>query len=228
MSFDAIAPWYRTLETIAFGADLQRARVACLGEISTPRRALIVGEGNGRFLSELLRRHPNIAVDCVDASERMLELARRQIERRLPVDATHVRFLRHDITSWTPPEASYDLIVTHFFLDCFSEARIADIVNRLSRAATPNAIWLLADFFVSAQGFARVRAGLWVSAMYRFFQFTSGIEARELVDPSPFLRGIGFVLASQHSFRSGMVKSQLWRNTGILPVRPADMMSAVL
>ncbi|MEA3093198.1 MAG: hypothetical protein QOJ04_4540 [Caballeronia sp.] len=227
MSFDFIAPAYRTLETVAFGGALQRARVACLDEIGLPRRALIVGEGNGRFLCELLRRHPNIAVDCVDESQKMLELARQRIERRLPADAARVRFLRHDIKSWTPPEASYDLIVTHFFLDCFSEARIVDIVNRLSRAATPNATWLLADFSVPAQGFARIRAGLWLAAMYRFFQFTAGIEATELDDPSRFLRGVGFALARQHLFRSGMVKSELWRNTGILPVRPADMMSAV-
>jgi ubiquinone/menaquinone biosynthesis C-methylase UbiE len=211
VSFDSIAPAYRTLETIAFGGALQRARVACLGEIGTPRRALIVGEGNGRFLCELLQLSPNIAVDCVDESQKMLELARQRIERRLPADAARVRFLRHDITSWTPPEASYDLIVTHFFLDCFSEARIADIVNRLSRAATPNATWLLADFCMPAGAFARIRAGLWLAAMYRFFRFTSGIEARELADPSPFLRAAGFALVRQHLFRSGMVKSQLWR-----------------
>jgi ubiquinone/menaquinone biosynthesis C-methylase UbiE len=227
VSFDSIALAYRTLETIAFGGALQRARIACLDEIGTPRRALIVGEGNGRFLCELLRRHPSIEVDCVDASQRMLDLARQRIERRLPADAAHVRFLQHDITSWMPPEAPYDLIVTHFFLDCFSEARIANIVNRLSRAATPNATWLLADFCMPAGAFARIRAGLWLAAMYRFFRFTSRIEATELVDPSPFLRGVGFALARQHLFRSGIVKSQLWRNTGILPVRPADMMSAV-
>jgi ubiquinone/menaquinone biosynthesis C-methylase UbiE len=211
VSFDSIAPAYRTLETIAFGDALQRARVACLGEIGTPRRALIVGEGNGRFLCELLRRHSNIEVHCVDASQRMLDLARERIERRLPADAAHVRFLQHDITSWTPPEAPYDLIVTHFFLDCFSETRITDIVNRLSRAATPNATWLLADFCMPAGAFARIRAGLWLAAMYRFFRFTSGIEARALDDPSPFLRTAGFALVTQHLFRGGMVKSELWR-----------------
>jgi hypothetical protein len=110
-----------------------------------------------------------------------------------------------------PPEASYDLIVTHFFLDCFSEARITDIVNRLSRAATPNATWLLADFCMPAGAFARIRAGLWLAAMYRFFRFTSGIEARALDDPSSFLRTAGFALVTQHLFRGGMVKSELWR-----------------
>jgi ubiquinone/menaquinone biosynthesis C-methylase UbiE len=212
VSFDSIAPAYRTLETIAFGGDLQRARVACLGEIGSPRGALIVGEGNGRFLCELLRRHPNMAVDCVDESRRMLELARRGIKRQLPAEATRVRFLRHDITSWTPPEASYDLIVTHFFLDCFSENRVVDIVNRLARAATPNATWLLADFCVPVPGFARIRAGLWMAAMYRFFRIAAGIEATELADPSPFLRAAGFDLFRQNLFRSGMVKSELWRS----------------
>jgi len=226
VSFDSIAPAYRMLETIAFGGDLQRARVACLGEIGLPRRALIVGEGNGRFLCELLRLHPNLEVDCVDASQRMLELARQRIERELPARANQINFVPQDISAWSPPGHQFDLIVTHFFLDCFSETRIAEIVAKLSRAADMNAFWLLADFCIPARGAARLRAGLWLSAMYRFFRITVGIEATELADPSPFLREAGFALASQHLFRSGMVKSELWRNIGISPVRPADMLSA--
>ena len=211
MSFNAIAPWYRTLETIAFGADLQRARVACLGELVSPRRALIVGEGNGRFLCELLRRHSDLEVDCVDASRRMLELARQRIERELPDRTNRINFFPQDIASWSSPEHQFDLIVTHFFLDCFPENRLAEIVAKLSRAATSSATWLLADFCIPPGGFARWRAGLWLAAMYRFFQFTAGIEATELGDPSPFLRTAGFTLERQHLFRRGMVKSELWR-----------------
>lgn len=216
MSFDAVAPWYRALEAIAFGGVLQRSRVACLPEIGSPRSALIVGEGNGRFLCELLRGQPGLEIVCVDASERMLRLAENRIRSEFPTGAHRVRFFCADIASWSPPEHQFDLIVTHFFLDCFSGDRLADIVNRLSRAAMPNATWLLADFCMPAAGFARVRAGLWLAAMYRFFQITAGIEAKELEDPSPFLRAAGFALAGQHLFRSGMVKSELWRKTGIL------------
>jgi ubiquinone/menaquinone biosynthesis C-methylase UbiE len=211
VSFDVIAPGYRALETVAFGEDLQRARVACLGEIGSPRRALIVGEGNGRFLCELLLAHPQLEIDCVDASERMLRLARARLERQLPGRLDHVRFLQRDITSWSPPEHQFDLIVTHFFLDCFPENRLADIVKKLSRAATPDAAWLLADFCIPAGGFARVRAGLWLAAMYRFFQSAAGIEADELVDAAPFLQAEGFSMARQHLSRKGMLKSELWR-----------------
>jgi ubiquinone/menaquinone biosynthesis C-methylase UbiE len=213
VSFDAIAPWYRTLETIAFRDALQRARVACLGEIGAPRRALVVGEGNGRFLCELIRAYPEIQVDCVDASERMLELAQQRIEREVPARMNRVSFSGQDITSWPPPEHQFDLIVTHFFLDCFPESRMAEVVAKLSRAAAPNATWLLSDFCVPAGGFARWRAGVWLAAMYRFFQFTAGIEATELVDPSPFLGAEGFARVRQHLFRQGMLKSEIWRRT---------------
>jgi cyclopropane fatty-acyl-phospholipid synthase-like methyltransferase len=213
VSFDAIALWYRALETIAFGGALQRARIACLEEIEAPRRALIVGEGNGRFLRELVRRHPAIEVDCVDASERMLRLAQQRIERELPDSLNRIRFLQRDITSWTPAQPAYDLIVTHFVLDCFRKAQVADVVGRLAGAATTKAIWLLADFRIPPEGFGRARARVWLAAMYRFFQVTAGIEAVALVDPSPFLCAGGFSLARQHLFRHGMVKSQLWRRT---------------
>jgi hypothetical protein len=113
--------------------------------------------------------------------------------------------------SWSAPEQRFDLIVTHFFLDCFSERGVAEIVATLSRAAMVNATWLLADFCVPAEGFARLRGRVWLAGMYRFFQFTAGIEARELCDPSPFLRAAGFVSAKRYLFRSRMVKSELWR-----------------
>ncbi len=207
MSFDAVAPWYRTLETVAFGNALQRARVACLNEIGSPRRALVVGEGNGRFLRELLTRHPSIQIHCIDASERMLQLAQRRVERH----AGRVRFQRRDITSWTPTAGEYDLIVTHFFLDCFSQDQLREVVTKLSRAATPNAAWLLADFRVPPQTFAGLHARAWLVTMYSFFRILAGIDARELVDPSPFLRAAGFSRASQLLSRYGMLKSELWR-----------------
>jgi ubiquinone/menaquinone biosynthesis C-methylase UbiE len=225
VSFDSVAPWYRTLETIAFGGVLQRCRIACLDKLQNPRRALIVGEGNGRFLCELLRTHPDIEVECVEASERMLSLARQRIERELPDRVDRVRFLHQDITSWPAPERHYDLIVTHFVLDCFPESQLTEIVRKLSRAATDDASWLLADFRVPDKGTARFRARLWLTAMYGFFRLTTGIEATELIDPAPFVRSEKFVLAQQHLFQRGMLKSELWRkiSPGSAGCQPAHL-----
>lgn len=210
MSFDAIAPWYGALETVAFGNALQQARVACLGEIGSPRRALIVGEGNGRFLAALLQRQPLIKIDCVDSSKRMLDLARRHVMETVPDEISRVEFLHQDVTTWTPQDR-YDLIVTHFVLDCFRTEQVGRIIAKLAQAAAPNAIWLLADFRVPNDGLARGHAWSWLAVMYWFFRCVAGIEARELVDPSPFLRAEAFVLERQELFRFGMLKSELWR-----------------
>jgi ubiquinone/menaquinone biosynthesis C-methylase UbiE len=211
VSFDAIAPWYRTLERIAFGDDLQRCRVACLSEIASPRRALIVGEGDGRFLVELLRLHPEVEVDCIDSSERMLQLARKRIGEESGDGRDRVRFQHQDVTSWNPPEREYDLVVTHFVLDCFPASALTGIIQKLARAATGDAIWLLADFCVPGKGMSRLRARAWLATMYLFFRVTARIQARELIDPTPVLRAEGFWLARQHLFRRGMLKSETWR-----------------
>ena len=210
MNFDLVAPWYETLERIAFGDDLQRCRVAYLGEINPPGRVLIAGEGNGRFLCELLRRYPEIEVDCLDASKRMLQLERRRIEQELPASFERVRFIHTDIRPWSAPEHQYDLIVTHFFLDCFQEPNLIDVIKTLARTAAKDATWLVSEFSIPEKGIGRIQARCWLGTMYWFFRVTTGIEASELIDYTAFLDEKGFHVVRQHFFRQGMLKSELW------------------
>ena len=157
MSFDRVAPHYRWLETLVFGNQLQQARVAFVREIEAPLRILIVGEGNGRFLAELMRTgEPR--VDCVEMSARMIALARKQVP-----DA-HVNFIQADIRDLTLRQAHYDLIVSHFFFDCFTEGALAEIIARLANAAAPECAmvgrrFLLSDARLASLASARVDRG---------------------------------------------------------------------
>ena len=205
MNFDRVAPHYRWLETLAFGNQLQEARTAFVREIPSPRRVLILGEGNGRFVAEFVRAHPAAAVDCIEASERMIELAQQR------VNAPQVHFIHANVRD-TPLEAgTYDLIVTHFFLDCFADAELCEVVEKLAAAATMDASWLLADFRLPNSGWRRFHASLWIWAMYLFFRLTSEVQTRRLDDPSPCLRESGFECVRQQRSRFGMIKSELWR-----------------
>lgn len=211
MSFDRIARYYRLLETIAFGQQLQRARVCWIDQVPVPKRVLIVGEGNGLFLCELLRVYPNITVDCIDASEEMLNLARARVLATRPESFAQIHFLHHDILNWSPRD-SYDLLITHFFLDCFPRTEMKTIIDKLTEAAAPKAAWLLADFSIPAEGmFARMHSKLWVRMMYWFFRSVARISADQLVDPSPCLQRNEFVRASCEVSCRRMVKSELWR-----------------
>jgi ubiquinone/menaquinone biosynthesis C-methylase UbiE len=204
VNFDWLAPHYRWLEAITFGNRLQEARVAFLRQIDSPQRVLVVGEGNGRFLQEFVATYPQAQVDCIEASSPMIALAQDRIGRAV------VRFLKQDIRTVALPPACYNLLVTHFVLDCFSEAVVREIVGKLARAATPVASWLLADFDEPASGWSRGYAKCWIWLMYKFFRLTTRIDARRLVDPSAFLVESGFNCRSRRSIRCGMVKSEWW------------------
>src|SRR6202008_2184922 len=77
--FDLLAPHYRWMEWMLAGPKLQRCRTAFLHAIPSPQSVLLLGEGNGRLLVELLRRYPGAQVTCVDASARMLGCARARL-----------------------------------------------------------------------------------------------------------------------------------------------------
>jgi ubiquinone/menaquinone biosynthesis C-methylase UbiE len=205
VNFDRIAPHYRWLETLVFGHQLQQARIAFVREIESPRRVLSVGEGNGRFLAEFVRSHPGTAVDCIEASGRMIELARaRNPDGR-------VNFIHGDVRDVSFEAGCYDLIITHFFLDCFAVAALGEVVQKLARAATADAGWLLADFRVPVSSWKNFHAQLWIRAMYFFFRLTSGLQAQRLDDPAPFLKAAGFECVRQRLARFGMIKSEFWR-----------------
>jgi ubiquinone/menaquinone biosynthesis C-methylase UbiE len=208
VNFDRVAPFYRSVETIAFGNALQRARIRWLRAIPSPGRALIVGEGNGRFVSELLKLHPGVEIDCVDASAAMLKLAGACLAQD-SVTPPAVRFLQRDVREWTTTER-YDLIVTHFVLDCFEAVEVKMVVEKLARVATADATWLLADFTAPQSTFARMHAKAWLRAMYFFFRLTAGLRTIELVDPTADLTAQDFTCRARELSRFGMLKSELW------------------
>jgi ubiquinone/menaquinone biosynthesis C-methylase UbiE len=205
VNFDLVAPHYRWLEKIVFGPRLQIARMAFVRQLSPPRRVLVVGEGDGRFLAEFVKLHPETEITCVEASPRMLELARKRT-------AGHpVHFLRATLEGAELPEGYYDLVVTHFFLDCFPEKTLPEIVARLARATGPQAQWLIAEFQEPVGGWLRLpRRGL-IRFMYFFFRLCAGIEGRRLIDYRPLLRANGFELSSSAGSPNDMIRSELWR-----------------
>jgi ubiquinone/menaquinone biosynthesis C-methylase UbiE len=208
VNFDRVAPYYRWLERLVFGDQLQQARIAFVRQIDPPRRALVVGEGNGRFLVALLHAHRDVRVDCVEASARMIELARVQ------AGDERVQFIQADILETSLPENSFDLVVTHFFLDCFAERSLRQVIEKLSRAATRDATWLIADFCEPPRRWRRLRTRALIATMYAFFRAVSGIQARRLVDYAPYLRAEGFALTNDLLSPNEIIRSQVWRRRG--------------
>ena len=201
MNCDPIARWYRWFEYAGFGRALERRREAFLSDVADARRVLTLGDGDGRALEKLLAAAPHARVDYIDVSARMLQLARAR------AGAEHVNYRCQDARAARLPAAEYDVIVTHFFLDCFDETDLEPLVARLADAATPQARWLISEF----------RGNGWlVRTLYFFFRIATGLRTRRLVDHHPLLKRHGFRLLRREEAWHGLLASELWTGDAFL------------
>lgn len=212
MSFDTLAPVYRPLEWVLAGRLLQQCRTAFLPQLQGCRRALLLGEGPGRFLGELISACPDLEVTVLERSPGMIREAERVLA---PGQRERVRFEAVEIRNWRPASAPYDLVASHFFLDCFQAQDVARIIERVARATSPHAHWLVSDFRMPRRGWRRIRARLIHGIMYAFFRSATDVSARQVTPPDSYLRAAGFRVQGRQHFNFGLLYAAWWRRNGL-------------
>ena len=216
------------------GQNCKRCRTAFLNSIPPPPRALLIGEGNGRFLVPFRRAFPAAQCVCVDASAVMLERARRSL-KAAGLSDENVEFVRVDVLQW-PEELrtadfsgwrisesgiKFDLLVTNFVLDCFRPEQLAELVGRPGRIGQVSPVgdgwWRISP--EPASGLGKWRARLILEGMYLFFGWATALPAERLTPPDELLAKNGFVLKERRVFDWGLLHSDLWQrnDTGNTP-----------
>jgi ubiquinone/menaquinone biosynthesis C-methylase UbiE len=196
------------LEYATFGLALEHARFDFLSHAADARRVLILGEGDGRFLAQLLlrNRHANVAV--IESSGRMIQLARQRVPAR---ERSRVEFYQVDAVSEPWPDGLFDLAVSHFFLDVLDCRDAEAVIFKVSALLSPGAGWLVSEF-QEPPGTVRGRhARLWLRAMYGFFSLTTGLCTQKLPHYREMLESNGFVEIEHRERRLGLIRSQVWR-----------------
>jgi ubiquinone/menaquinone biosynthesis C-methylase UbiE len=208
-NFDGIARPYRWLEYLTLGPLLQRCRTHFLGDLLDRRQALILGDGDGRFTARLLQANAEIQVTAVDTSARMLGLLRTRCDAsdaRLRLKTIQQNALEY------APRASTDLIVSHFFLDCLTQAEVDTLIPRLTRYTAPDTLWLVSDFRIPTNGL-RLPARFFVRTLYFAFRVLTGLRTTRLPDHAGPLTGAGFRRIADHKSLGGLLITELWRKT---------------
>jgi SAM-dependent methyltransferase len=207
--FDRLAGAYRWLEYLSFGPILERCRCHYLPQLAACRSALILGDGDGRFTARLLQSNPKIQIAAIDLSAAMLAA----LQKRAAEHASRVTIHQADLRAWSPPSgAQYDLVATHFFLDCLSTPEVAALVQRIRPALAPRALWVLSDFAIPATLFGRAVAAPLVAALYRAFRLLTGLPVQSLPDHRAALTAAGFTLQSSLARLNGLLVSELWQS----------------
>ena len=206
-SYDRAAPWYALLDRAAFGPVLRRCRHRFLPDAVTATRVLAFGDGEGHFVAALLARAPEAHVTAVDFSRVMLDRLAARV-RRLGA-SSRLECVHADARAFVAPQGDYDLVVTHFVLDCLSTDEIEDLVLRTTRVLTSDARWIVSEFAIPpgrAQPFAR---GL-IAVLYTAQRWLTGLDVSQLPDHASALRRHGFVLSRVHTQLAGVVRAELW------------------
>jgi ubiquinone/menaquinone biosynthesis C-methylase UbiE len=211
-NFNRIAKPYRWLEYLTFGKALENCRDHYLPQLLDRRNALILGDGDGRFTSKLLAANADIKVLAIDISTTMLELLRQRSETTTPNASTRLRTLNANALTFPleNPEASYDLVVTHFFLDCLTPPELDSLIARINPTLPPEALWLISDFRIP-NGIMRLLTKLLIRSLYLAFRLLTGLRTNHLPDYATSLTNAGLTrIAHQHRL-FGILTTELWQ-----------------
>jgi len=205
VSFCRFARAYNFLEKLVFKDALEKTRFACLDSIAEAKRILLLGEGDGRFLAKLTSINPDCLVTVLDASPIMLALAKTRVSAKFQGE---VHFCKEDATKFRFPFERFDAVVSHFFLDCFTEKTLSALLEKFSSTLRPNGKWLIADFVEpSPKTLHFLPQFFCLRILYAFFRLTCGIEARSVVSPHKILRTHGMCESRCISFSNGLLTS---------------------
>lgn len=206
-NFDRIARPYRWLEYLTFGPMLERCRFYRIPPLAFARRALVLGDGDGRFLARLLAANPHLNADVIDQSAAMLRLLEC---RAADIGARARVHIHHGDALAFQPTGTYDLVITHFFLDCLSTDEVQTLASKIRPHLATNAIWIISEFAIPS-GPAAIAAKSIVAALYAAFRVLTGLRTRALPDYASALTRSGFTLAHRKHWVRGLLVSDLWQ-----------------
>ena len=197
------------------GPLLRQTRERLLGSVVGASKALLLGDGDGRFLAALLRASPALQAVAVDSSPLMLRLlARRCHFARMRVKT--ICALVNDLPL-SPDLARFDLIVTHFFLDCLSQAEAERLASSMAERVAPGAFWLVSDFAYPVRQPWGTLGRIYLRGLYAAFRLLTSLRVTRLPDVGKALGAAGWQRLQREERLKGLLYSELWVLRGAEP-----------
>ncbi len=179
----------------------------------------MLGDGDGRFTARLLQENDAINVTAIDASPAMLEALKRRTSAYVSRVTMHVMDARRmrSFASDQGPEGvtgqvvSYDLVVSHFFLDCLTTEEVRSLVAAVRPNLGKGAFWVVSEFAVPDSWLGRLVFKPLIAALYGGFAVLTGLAVCQLPDHGSALREAGMILTERRPHLNGLLVSELWR-----------------
>lgn len=207
---DRIAQWFELAERLSFWNALEQRRFAYLNRLKESRRAILCGEGDGRFLVALLEANPAIEITYIDSSRGMMRIAERRVRGLDRTRRSRVNFHCGNVMEFVPPHRDYDLVATHFFLDCFAPMEVSRLIARMNQWTHPRAKWLVSEFHYGESAFGRLWTSIVIRGVYAAFGALTGLRVNQIPRYAPLFLSAGFRLQESDMALGGLLISELW------------------
>jgi ubiquinone/menaquinone biosynthesis C-methylase UbiE len=203
-NYDRVAPFYDLLASLVFGQKLTKAESHFYAQVKDPASILIFGGGTGKCLKPLQLHYPKATIHFLEASTKMISIASG---RTIP-NHKSVEFIHGNEQLLVNQPQQYDLVVTSFVLDVFSESRLRNAMDILYKVLRTAGYWIQTDFYV-------YQSNPWwqkalVRTMYWFFWITANQHNQQIADFDHHFKERSLALVAQKMFCHDMVKTVLY------------------
>jgi SAM-dependent methyltransferase len=186
-----------------------RARKSLADHLGDAQKILVLGDGDGRLLTELTQCHIDAKFTSIEQSPKMLQLQRNRIRSAGAQD--RVNFIEADATMAKHFEQKHDAVVTAFFLDCFDNDSLDDLLPKILSSIADGGTLYFVDFCLPCEPFQRLYARWMLWTMHRFFAWQTGLRNRNLVDIPKKISNLGWDVQQQHDHHFKMITARIYR-----------------
>jgi ubiquinone/menaquinone biosynthesis C-methylase UbiE len=201
-NYNHSAWFYDGLSRIVYGRALVNAQVYLLQYVPANNSVLIAGGGTGWILEELTKIHPSdLQITYVEIAVDMMALSKKR-----NTGSNEVIFI-NDAVENVNPDANFDVVITPFLFDNFTEETTGKVFNHLHKLLKPGGLWLNTDFQLTGKWWQ----GVLLTSMFLFFKMLCNIEASKLPDVEKQFEEHGYKVVDEKAFFGDFIISRAYR-----------------
>lgn len=181
-NFDRIASIYDFFKTILLFGAIQRCQYYHLLLLKDCKRILVIGGGTGKIIGQIHRHCEFEELVYVDSSNRMIEKAKKYVEKTRPEILDKIEFQNEDLLVGFEG-GDFDAVIAPFILDCFTNEELIELVKKLKNWLKPSGLLFFSDFHESKTSTgSRVFSRLITRPIYFALDLTCNLNIKSLPD----------------------------------------------
>jgi ubiquinone/menaquinone biosynthesis C-methylase UbiE len=205
--FDFLSSFYDFASRFFFGSSLLKSQIYFLPELKQGKSILIFGGGTGKILVELIKQNVGLEYIYVDISSGMIEKTKKRIAKFSP--SQNIHFICGSYSD-LPSNKKFDLIITPYVLDCFSDKELGNAMNALSSTLNTNGQWLFSDFYSSQSGLMKIFSNIIIRILYFLFNIICGFNITHLPDFEKEFSRLGYIPIEEKYFLQKLLASRIY------------------